>query len=158
MTVTMAAEAGQLQLNVFEPIIAFRLLAASSALRNACRCSARSASTGIVANPKVMWDAVERSIGLVTALLPELGYEVCTQVAKDALESGRGVVELLLEKRLLTREQIDEILDPSRMTRDQELAMAGTKLDGAGAQKMKRWKRPSGPTTIHGHVERIRST
>jgi len=116
VTVTMAAEAGQLQLNVFEPIIAFRLLRNISALRNACQVLREKCVTGIVANPKVMRDAVERSIGLVTALLPELGYEVCTQVAKDALESGRGVVELLLEKRLLTREQIDEILDPSRMT------------------------------------------
>ena len=71
---------------------------------------------GIEANPKVMRDAVERSIGLVTALLPELGYEVCSQVAKEALASGRGVVELLLERRLLTRAQVDEILDPSRMT------------------------------------------
>ncbi len=116
VTVTMAAEAGQLQLNVFEPIIAFRLLRNISALRNACLILREKCIVGIEANPKVMRDAVERSIGLVTALLPELGYEVCTQVAKEALESGRGVVELLLEKKLLTRQQIDEILDPARMT------------------------------------------
>ena len=116
VTVTMAAEAGQLQLNVFEPIIAFRLLRNISALRNACRILREKCVVGIEANPKVMRDGVERSIGLVTALLPELGYEVCTQVAKEALESGRGVVELLLEKKLLTRQQIDEILDPARMT------------------------------------------
>ena len=116
VTVTMAAEAGQLQLNVFEPIIAFRLLRNISALRNACRILREKCVVGIEANPTVMRDAVERSIGLVTALLPELGYEVCTQVAKEALETGRGVVELLLEKKLLTRQQIDEILDPARMT------------------------------------------
>ena len=120
VTVTMAAEAGQLQLNVFEPIIAFRLLRNISALRNACLILREKCVVGIEANPKVMRDAVERSIGLVTALLPELGYEVCTQVAKDALESGRGVVELLLEKKLLTRQQIDEILDPARMTGTRE--------------------------------------
>jgi aspartate ammonia-lyase len=116
ITVTMAAEAGQLQLNVFEPIIAFRLLRNISAMTAACTILREKCVVGIEANPKVMRDAVERSIGIVTALLPELGYEVCTQVAKEALESGRGVVELLLAKQLLTRQQIDEILDPSRMT------------------------------------------
>ena len=120
VTVTMAAEAGQLQLNVFEPIIAFRLLRNISALTHACAILREKCVVGIEANPKVMRDAVERSIGLVTALLPELGYEVCTQVAKEALESGRGVVELLLEKKLLTRKQIDEILDPARMTGTRE--------------------------------------
>ena len=120
VTVTMAAEAGQLQLNVFEPIIAFRLLRNISALTHACAILREKCVVGIEANPKVMRDAVERSIGLVTALLPELGYEVCTQVAKEALESGRGVVELLLEKKLLTRQQIDEILDPARMTGTRE--------------------------------------
>ncbi len=116
VTVTMAAEAGQLQLNVFEPIIAFRLLRNITGMTNACRVLREKCVAGIAANPKVMRDAVERSIGLVTALLPELGYEVCSQVAKEALESGRGVVELLLEQKLLTRQQVDEILDPSRMT------------------------------------------
>ncbi len=116
ITVTMAAEAGQLQLNVFEPIIAFRLLRNISALTAACAILREKCVVGIEANPQVMRDAVERSIGIVTALLPELGYEVCTEVAKEALESGRGVVELLLAKQLLTRQQIDEILDPSRMT------------------------------------------
>ncbi len=116
VTVTMAAEAGQLQLNVFEPIIAFRLLRNISALTNACRVLREKCVVGIEANPQVMRQAVERSIGIVTALLPELGYEVCTEVAKEALDSGRGVVDLLLERKLLTRAQIDEILDPSRMT------------------------------------------
>ena len=116
VTVTMAAEAGQLQLNVFEPIIAFRLLRNISALTNACRVLRERCIVGIEANPAGMRAMVERSIGLVTALLPELGYEVCTQLAKDALETGRGVVELVLERGLLTRQQVDEILDPSRMT------------------------------------------
>ena len=115
ITVTMAAEAGQLQLNVFEPIIAFRLLSNISALRNACAILREKCIIGIEANPVVMRQAVERSIGIVTALLPELGYEVCTQVAKEALDTGRGVVELLLEKKLLTRQQIEEILDPQKM-------------------------------------------
>ena len=70
---------------------------------------------GIEANPQVMRDYVERSIGLVTALLPSLGYEKCTALAKEALESGRGVAELVLEKKLLTRKELDRILDPAQM-------------------------------------------
>ncbi|MDH5235881.1 MAG: aspartate ammonia-lyase [Gemmatimonadota bacterium] len=116
VTVTMAAEGGQLQLNVFEPVIAFRLLRNISELRNACHMLRERCVVGITANPAVMRAFVERSIGIVTALVPSLGYEVCTQVAKDALESGRGVVELLLERKLLTRAQLDAILDPGQMT------------------------------------------
>ncbi|MBX3134165.1 MAG: aspartate ammonia-lyase [Gemmatimonadaceae bacterium] len=115
VTVTMAAEAGQLQLNVFEPIIAFRLLRHISAMTNACRILREKCVVGIEANPQVMRDYVERSIGLVTALLPTLGYEQCTALAKEALESGRGVAELVLEKKLMTRKQLDAVLDPARM-------------------------------------------
>ncbi len=115
VTVTMAAEGGQLQLNVFEPIIAFRLLRNISALRNSCEVLRTKCVDGITANPKVMRDFVERSIGLVTALVPALGYQVCTALATEALDSGRGVAELVLEKKLLTREKLDEILDPTRM-------------------------------------------
>ncbi|MBX3174390.1 MAG: aspartate ammonia-lyase [Gemmatimonadaceae bacterium] len=116
VTVTLAAEAGQLQLNVFEPIIAFRLLRNISAMTNACRVLREKCVDGIEANPQVMRDFVERSIGLVTALLPTLGYEKCTALAKEALETGRGVAELALEKKLMTRKQLDAVLDPSAMT------------------------------------------
>ena len=120
MTVTMAAEAGQLQLNVFEPIIAFRLLRNISAMTNATRVLRERCIDGIEANPDVMRNFVERSIGLVTALLPSLGYDKCTALAKEALESGRGVAELVLEQQLLTRAQLDEILDPKRMTGEKQ--------------------------------------
>lgn len=116
VTVTLAAEAGQLQLNVFEPIIAFRLLRNISAMTNATRVLRLRCIDGIEANPDVMRSFVERSIGLVTALLPSLGYERCTALAKEALDSGRGVAELVLEQQLLTRAQLDDILDPQRMT------------------------------------------
>jgi aspartate ammonia-lyase len=115
VTVTMAAEAGQLQLNVFEPIIAFRLLRNISAMTNACRVLRERCVDGIEANPAVMREYVERSIGLVTALLPALGYEQCTALAKAALESGRGVAELVLERKLMTRAELDAVLDPARM-------------------------------------------
>lgn len=115
VTVTLAAEAGQLQLNVFEPIIVFRLLRNISALTNAVRVLREKCVVGIEANPQVMRDYVERSIGLVTALLPALGYEQCTALAKEALESGRGVAELVLEKKLMTRAELDRVLDPAGM-------------------------------------------
>ena len=116
VTVTMAAEAGQLQLNVFEPVIAYRLLRSVDTLRNACIVLRERCITGITANPGRMRDFVEHSIGIVTALVPVLGYERCTQIAKTALDTGRGVTELVLEQKLLTRAQIDELLDPERMT------------------------------------------
>jgi aspartate ammonia-lyase len=115
VTVTMAAEAGQLQLNVFEPIIAYRLLRSIDSLRRACDVLRTRCIDGITANPDRMRRFVTESIGIVTALLPELGYEVASQVAKDALESGRGVYDIVLERRLLTRERLDELLNPAAM-------------------------------------------
>ena len=116
MTVTMAAEAGQLQLNVFEPVIAYRLLFGISALTNACTVLRERCVNGITANPDRMRQFVEQSIGIVTALVPVLGYEVSTEIARHALESGRGVYEIVMERGLLTRAQLDEALNPEAMT------------------------------------------
>ncbi|MDB4888301.1 MAG: aspartate ammonia-lyase [Gemmatimonadetes bacterium] len=116
ITVTMAAEAGQLQLNVFEPVIAFRLLSGLSAMRNACTVLRERCIVGITANPDRMRQFVEQSIGIVTALVPVIGYEASTEIARDALASGRGVFELVMERGLLTREQLDRALNPETMT------------------------------------------
>jgi aspartate ammonia-lyase len=116
MTVTMAAEAGQLQLNVFEPVIAYRLLAGLTMMTNACTVLRERCITGITANPDRMRQFVEQSIGIVTALVPVIGYEMSTEIARDALASGRGVYELVMERGLLTRQQLDEALNPDAMT------------------------------------------
>ncbi|MEO7457753.1 MAG: aspartate ammonia-lyase [Gemmatimonadaceae bacterium] len=116
VTVTMAAEAGQLQLNVFEPVIAYRLLGGIDALTNACIVLRERCITGITANPDRMRQFVEQSIGIVTALVPVIGYEASTEIARDALASGRGVYELVMERKLLTREQLDQALNPEAMT------------------------------------------
>ena len=116
VTVTLAAEAGQLQLNVFEPVIAYRLLHSIETLRNACIVLKDKCVDGITANPSRMRHFVEHSIGVVTALVPSIGYEKATVIAKEALESGRGVYDLVLEKKLLSREQLDRLLDPEAMT------------------------------------------
>jgi aspartate ammonia-lyase len=116
VTVTMAAEAGQLQLNVFEPIIAYRLLRGMMTLQRACIVLRERCVEGITANPDRMRYFVEHSIGIVTALVPVIGYEASSDIARTALQTGRGVFELVLERGLMTREQLDQALDPERMT------------------------------------------
>jgi aspartate ammonia-lyase len=115
MTVTMAAEAGQLQLNVFEPVIAYRLLHGIDILRNACHVLQHRCVEGITANPERMRESVVNSIGVVTALVPLLGYDVASEIASVALESGRGVYEIVLERELLTAEELDRALNPDTM-------------------------------------------
>jgi aspartate ammonia-lyase len=112
----MAAEAGQLQLNVFEPIIAYRLLRGIESLRNACIVLRERCIEGITPNPDRMRQFVEHSIGVVTALVPVIGYETATSVAKEALDSGRGVYDIVMERRLLTRAELDRVLNPEAMT------------------------------------------
>jgi aspartate ammonia-lyase len=116
VTVTLAAEAGQLQLNAFEPIIAYRLMRSLLSLRNACHTLRERCVVGITANGDRMRYFVEHSVGIVTALVPVLGYERATDVAKEAYDTERGVVEIVLERALLTREQLDDILNPASMT------------------------------------------
>jgi aspartate ammonia-lyase len=115
VTVTMAAEGGQLQLNVFEPVIAYRLLQNIRTLTAAVQILRTRCVVGITANPDRMRHFVESSIGIVTALVPVIGYEACTDVAKEALETGRGVYELVLERKLLTRTELEKALDPKAM-------------------------------------------
>jgi aspartate ammonia-lyase len=116
LTVTIAAEHGQLQLNVFEPVIAFRLLAGISSLTNACVVLRERCIDGITANPARMRWFVEHSVGIITALVPIIGYERSTEIAREALESGRGVYELVMERKLLTRDELDRALNPEAMT------------------------------------------
>jgi aspartate ammonia-lyase len=116
VTVTMAAEAGQLQLNVFEPIIAFRLLSGMTNLERACKILQNRCIEGITANPERMRSFVEQSVGVITALVPLLGYETTTEIAKEALETGRGVYDLVCERGLMTRDQLDRLLNPEAMT------------------------------------------
>jgi aspartate ammonia-lyase len=115
VTVTMAAEGGQFQLNAFEPVIAYRLLRGIDSLRNACVVLRTRCVEGITANPDRLKRFVEESIGIVTALVPLLGYQTATEVAKEALETGRGVYDVVTARGLLTREKLDEVLNPASM-------------------------------------------
>ena len=116
VTVTLAAESGQLQLNVFEPIIAYRLLRGMIMLSRACEVLRTRCVEGITANVSRMRYFVEHSIGIVTALVPILGYETATEIAKQALDSGRGVYDLVCERGLMTRDELDHALNPEAMT------------------------------------------
>jgi aspartate ammonia-lyase len=116
LTITLAAEAGQLQLNVMEPVIAACLLESRTLLRNASRTLREHCVDGITANEDVCRALLDRSIGTVTALNPVIGYERATELAAEALRTGKGILQLVREKRVLTEEQIARIMDPAAMT------------------------------------------
>ena len=110
VTVTMAAEAGQLQLNAFEPIMCRALMMSITQLRQGCYVLADACVSGITANVEKLRLSVEQSIGLVTAISPVLGYENATIVAQKALADGTSVREVVLELGLMTELQFDELL------------------------------------------------
>jgi aspartate ammonia-lyase len=110
VTVTMAAEAGQLQLNAFEPIMCRALMMSITQLRQGCYVLADACVSGITANVEKLRLSVEQSIGLVTAISPVLGYENATIVAQKALADGTSVREVVLELALMTEAQFDELL------------------------------------------------
>jgi aspartate ammonia-lyase len=116
LTVSLAAEGGQLQLNVFEPVIAACIFEAQTMFINAARTLRVHCVEGITANEEVCRRFVEQSIGTVTALNPVIGYDRATELAQEAMKSGRGILELVREKKLLTEEQIAKVLDPAAMT------------------------------------------
>ena len=117
LTVSFAAEAGQLQLNAFEPIIAHSIFKSVNHLRAGCRTLADRCVVGITANREHLRKGVERSIGVVTALNPYIGYANATEVAREALETGRSVYDLVLEKKLLTEDQLETLLRPETLAR-----------------------------------------
>ncbi len=117
LTVTMAAEAGQLELNAMEPVIAYNLFTSLDMLGRACRTLVKRCIEGITANREHCRQMVEHSIGLVTALNPLLGYEKASEIAEEALRTGKSVVEVVLEKGYLSREQLEQVLSPEKMVR-----------------------------------------
>ena len=116
VTVSMAAEAAELELNMAEPIIAFNLLFGLTLLKNAAIVLNTRCIAGIEANRERCLEYVRNSIGLVTALNPMLGYERSAAIAKEALKTGGSVYDLVLAKGWLSREQLDDLLKPENMT------------------------------------------
>lgn len=115
--VALASEGGQLELNVFEPIIAYDLFTSIEMLSNAISTLRKRCIDGITANEEVCRRMVTNSIGIVTALNPHLGYEKTSALAKEALQTGRSLGELVLEKGYMTEEKLNEVLSPANMIR-----------------------------------------
>ncbi|MGB7160012.1 MAG: aspartate ammonia-lyase [Tepidisphaeraceae bacterium] len=121
VTISMASEASELELNMAEPIIAYDLLHGLMIFRNACVTLAARCIDGIKANEEQCRHYVQNSIGLVTALNPVLGYERSASIAKEALASGGSVYDLVLQKGWLTKEKLDDLLSPANMTDPRQL-------------------------------------
>ncbi|OQA37404.1 MAG: Aspartate ammonia-lyase [Acidobacteria bacterium ADurb.Bin340] len=121
LTITMAAEAGQLQLNVMEPILAFNLFQSLQMLAAAVNMLTAKCIVGITANADHCRSLVEHSIGIVTAVMPALGYKRATEVAKEALATGVPVREIIRSKGWLTEAQLDDLLSPEAMTQPRPL-------------------------------------
>ena len=117
VTVSFAAEAGQLQLNAFLPIIAHSIFKSILHLSNGCLTLANTCVRGITANRERLEEHMSRSIGIITAFNPYIGYAKTTEIAQEALRSGRSVADLILEKKLLTKEQVAQILRPESLTK-----------------------------------------
>lgn len=115
LIVTLAAEAGQLQLNAMEPVIAQCILESQVLFINAAKTLREHCINGIKANESVCRTNIERSVGIVTALNPVLGYEKTTELATEALRTGKGIIELVREKKLMDEAQLQKALDPRNM-------------------------------------------
>jgi aspartate ammonia-lyase len=115
-TISLASEAGQLELNVMEPVLVFNLLQSLSIMNNAFNSFTNHCLDGIEANEERMKKFVERSVGIITAVNPHLGYEVVSRIAREAILTGKSVRDLCLLYDVLTEEELDLILDPYEMT------------------------------------------
>ncbi|MCV9385292.1 aspartate ammonia-lyase [Reichenbachiella ulvae] len=125
VTVTMASEAGQLQLNVMEPVIAFSLFTSIQWMTNACSALRSKCIDGITANEDHCREMVMNSIGIVTLLNPLLGYKVCSSIAKEALETGKSIYDLTVkEKKLVNQSQWDQLFSPDNLMNPQYVQKA----------------------------------
>ncbi len=115
VTITMAAEAGQLQLNVMEPVISYAVFQSTDTLRDAIYTLVNKCIKGITANEDVCARNVENSVGVVTALNPVLGYEKCSEIAKEAFRTGAKVYDIVLEKGWIEKDKLDRIFSPENL-------------------------------------------
>lgn len=114
-TITLAAEAGQLELNAFEPVLLFKLFESIVTLTGGVTTFVDNCITGITANRDRCVTLVDHSVGIITAICPKVGYQAAAEIAKDAIKTGKSVRELLKEKHMLSEEEINSVLDPQKM-------------------------------------------
>ena len=115
-SVTLAAHSGQLQLNAYEPLAGIAVMESQSLLYNTSNVFRKKCIDGITVNERVLSHYMETTVGIVTALNPILGYEKATELAGDAYKSGKGILEIIREKKILTEAQIKDLLDPVKLT------------------------------------------
>jgi len=115
-TVTLAAHSGQLQLNAYEPVEGLAMIESQHLLNNASRLLRTKCVDSIKVNEKVLAHYMETTVGIVTALNPVIGYEKATELANEAYASGKGILEVIRDKKVLTEQQIADLLDPVKLT------------------------------------------
>ena len=125
VTITMAAEAGQLELNAFEPIIFYCMFQSIDTLAYAVRTFVDNCISGITANENRCRYLVESSVGIITAICPHVGYQRAADIAKEAIRTGESVHKLVIQEGLLTEEELNHILEPVQLT---EPGIAGKEL------------------------------
>ena len=128
VTISMAAEAGQLQLNAFEPIIAHCLFQSLTHLNEACKTLIDNCVVGITANEQRLYESVTNSIGIITALNPYIGYAASARIAKLALSTGRAIPDLVVEEGLLSSEEVGVLLTPEALVQPRELVQLGEEI------------------------------
>ena len=111
-----AAHSGQLQLNAYEPVAGVAMMESQQLLLNGSKTFRTKCIDGITINEKVLSHYMETTVGIVTALNPVIGYEKATELANEAYTSGKGLLEIIRERKVLTEEQIKDLLDPSKLT------------------------------------------
>lgn len=117
LTISAASEAGQFELNVMEPVLFYNLIQSISIMKNVFNVFTEKCLIGIEANEEHLKEYVERSVGIITAVNPHIGYELAAQIAREAITTGVSVRKLCIEKGVLTEEQLNKILDPYEMTK-----------------------------------------
>jgi aspartate ammonia-lyase len=115
-SVNLAAHSGQLQLNAYEPLAGVAVIESQALLYNTSLLVRTKCIDGITLNEKVLERYLETTVGIVTALNPVVGYEKATELAAEAYKSGKGILEIIREKHILTEAQIKDLLDPAKLT------------------------------------------
>ena len=115
-TVNLAAHSGQLQLNAYEPVEGVAMMESQHLLHNTSRTFRTKCVDGITLNEKVLAHYMETTVGIVTALNPVVGYDKATELAAEAYKSGKGIIEIIREKKILDEKQIADLLDPVKLS------------------------------------------
>jgi len=116
VAVSLAAHSGQLQLNAYEPLAGYSSIESQHLLYTTSMAFRTKCVDGITVNEKVLEHYLETTVGIVTALNPVIGYDKATELAQEAYKSGKGILEIIREKKVLTEDQIKDLLDPIKLT------------------------------------------